>query len=140
MKQNCPEKDLHLIYIRETGLSIAYSMQRHYAWEAFRTRGFTDDDLTLVCRTLRKRVKKGFRQIASLSFRFLVEDLDSFEELLAECRALQRRPTPMHVNKADVLRATGRSAEPTLPEPVSAATALERTDLAQRLNQFKKKL
>src|SRR5215831_5817617 len=113
-------------------------MQRHYGWEMFRAR-FTADDLALVCRELRKRVKDGKRNIASLAFRFLVLDLDSFEELLAECRAVQRKPFT-DSGKAAVLRATGRPDESPTPPAQSAGVTLERSKLAAQLREFKKTL
>lgn len=130
-----PIQQLHETYCELTGLEIVCSLNRHYFWEAFATR-FTVDDLTLVCRNLKRQVKDGRRRLGCMSFTRLIADLETFEEHLAEFRALQRR-VKVNPNRAEVLRATGRSAEPNLPEARTAGNVI-RKDLSEKFKQLKK--
>jgi hypothetical protein len=132
-------RKLHTTYCQETGLQIALPVSRHILWEAFLARGFTTNDLTLVCRSLRRQISNGDRRMACLRFTTLIGDVDNFEELLAEFRALQRKPT-YAPGKAQVLRATGRESEPKQSDAQKAQTLLERTQLAERLREWKKQL
>jgi hypothetical protein len=114
-------------------------MFRVLAWDAFTKRGFTNDDLRLVCKNLSKQVNKGKRSMGCMSFHRLIVDLDSFEELLAEFRALQRKPI-FGWGKRDVLEATGRPAEPDPPQAKPAKDVIKGLGIAQKLRDFKDKL
>jgi hypothetical protein len=127
----------HQIYCQETGLEISCSIARHFAWGLFLAR-FTPGDLALVCRDLRRQILKGKRSISCFRFQYFIGDLEAFEELLAEYRARQRKPR-FKPGKAQILRATGRIDQPEQPDAESFATKLERTDLAKRLEEWRKR-
>jgi len=131
-------RKLHEVYCRETSLQVSLPVSRHFLWEAFLARGFTADDLTVVCRNLRRQISNGDRRMACLRFTVLIGELDTFEELLAEFRALQRKPK-FAPGKAQVLRDTGREDEPTQPDAQRAGVSLERSKLSEQLNEWKKK-
>lgn len=130
-------EELHQIYCEQTGLEIKCTMFRLLAWEAWIKRGFTKDDLKLVCRGLRKAVDRGKRTIGCMSFHLLICDLEYFEERLAEFRSYQRKPK-FNPGKADVLRASGRPDEPEQPPAKPAAEIGHK--IAERLRNFKNKL
>lgn len=108
MKDDAAIRVLHAEYVRLTGLDVALSLPRMFAWEQFMVRGFTGGDLAQVVRL--RRIKARERGPA-LAFHWLVEDLDHFEEDLAEARARARKC--VHApDKARVLQVTGRCCEP----------------------------
>jgi hypothetical protein len=114
-------------------------MFRVLAWDAFIKRGFSNDDLRLVCKSLRKQVDRGKRSFGSLSFHRLIVDLDNFEELLAEFRALQRKPV-FGWGKMEALKSTGRPVEPESPPAKPAKDVIKGLGIAQKLRDFKDKL
>lgn len=130
---------LHQVYCQHTGLEVQCTMFRLLSWEAFIKRGFTADDLRVVCKSLRREVDRGKRGYGSLSFHLLVGDLEYFEERLAEIRALQRK-SKFSWGKADVLRATGREGEPKQAEAKPAKDVVEGLKIAEKLRNFKNEL
>lgn len=132
-------RQLHQTYCEQTGLEIICNMGRRYFWEVFLQRGFTMDDLILVCRNLRRQVKDGRRNMGCLFFTRLLGDLDVFEEFLAEFRALQRKPR-FPIGKAQVLNDTRRKAEPATSPPRKARDVLKGLQIADQLRQFRNKL
>lgn len=128
---------LHEVYCRETGLHIALTMQRIYFWEMFLAREFTQTDLELVCRGMRKLVKDKKRGMTCLSFHRLIADLENFEELLAEYRALARRPK-INRHRAEVLRATGRPVEDKSKPAQPVGSIVSRLLLADGLRKYRK--
>jgi hypothetical protein len=111
-----PEETMHWHYCRESRMQIQYTMQRHYVWEAFLARGFTADDITLVCQAL-----KGKRD--ALSFRTLISDLEFFEESLAAAR-----------------KPSARKSSAIVPTPEPPPSPEQAMAFAKRLNEWKQNL
>lgn len=109
-----PEK-LHELYCSVTGLQLKFTMAFNYYWEVWIGEGFTADDLICVIRYLQRRVKSGQRKIESLRFRSLIQNTEWFADELSMARADARNPRPSR-GLREVLRATGRPAEPPKPE------------------------
>lgn len=114
------------------------TMQRIYVWEAFLAR-FKEEDLSYLLRKLNRDIKSGKKGSYSISFRILLGNLDLFEELLAEYRALERKPR-YAAGKVDVLKATGRESEPKQADAKPAGTVIEGLKIAQQLRDFREKL
>lgn len=133
-----PINDLHAAYESLTGLKLGLTMGRIYAWEVWLTRGWTAADLQMVVRALVGKAKAQNRQ-PCLKFSRIVEDLDRFEEELAEARARHRtmRTTP---DKARVLRASGRAAEAPLPQPLRIGNVLKGAEALAALRSLRDSL
>lgn len=101
---------LHAAYCELTGFELGRDYARDYAWHEFVKRGFTLDDLKMVVFEVRKGMAGGYRFQGSLKFRNLIEDLNRFEEDLAEARANLRNRRPPPSAKERVLEASGRPA------------------------------
>jgi hypothetical protein len=130
---------LHRLYCAQSGLELGYSMLRHFQWQAFVARGFTADDLTLVLVNLRRYIQQHRLGRGCLSFHRLIGDLETFEEYLAEFRALRRKGSYCK-QKQQALRATGRPDEPAPNPPKSAKQVLERADLTKAFADLRKKI
>lgn len=125
-------KALHQAYVTATGLKLEFTFQRLHAWELWKARGWCHADLLLVVTFLRQGIKDGRKWGSSLNFRSLIENMDAFEEHLAEARARGRIPK-MDPGKREVLRATAR-LEPIKSRPRSVEQVM-RDETAFR--QFK---
>jgi len=108
---------LHAIYVRETQLEAACNMHKLGAWEVWLTHGWTQEDLVLVIRALKAKVKAGQKWPSCLNFRKLIVDTEAFEEELCEARA-RSRTRRVDPARERVLRCTARSAEPK-PKPMA---------------------
>lgn len=105
----------HSTYCQETGLSVTMAFGREHAWHDF-LKLFTLDDLVTVVRCLKVGIKSGRRNPGCLKFHNLIEQLDMFEEELAEAKALSRnKPKPI-TRRDEVLVATFRP-ENDVPNP-----------------------
>lgn len=119
---------LHAIYCRESGHIVHFrtgpaDTRCERAWIEF-AKVFTETDLVLVLRTLRRGVKSGERKPGCLRFSNLIERLDLFDEELAMARASERNARRPETNREAVLRATGRNGEP-MPEPKTPRVILD---------------
>jgi|SRR6478735_10834716 len=110
---NVPDyKSLHDLYVQLTGRNVekfrdgTLTMKAIYAWDIWLARGFTEKDLRLVVRYIKKRIWQKRRYPESLSFHNLIENTSRFGEDLAESHC-EFRDYPDR-NKQSVLRATGR--------------------------------
>lgn len=112
MKDDSHLRELHQAYVAMSGLDVPITMARLSTWEMFVAAGHTDKDLRLVLEHVRRLNRQGMNY--SLGFRNRIQDLDSFGELLAEAKALARKPK-YAPDKARVLRRTGRPDEPDQP-------------------------
>lgn len=83
--------ELHGTYQRETGLALTLTLPRADLWALFASR-FTEADLVLVLRHLKKGIQNQERHPGCLKLSNLIWDLDKFEEDLCLARALSRRP------------------------------------------------
>lgn len=110
---------LHECYCRCSGITIKFDTKRMFVWREFAAR-FNAADLELVIRHLKRKLT-GDRLRTALKFHYLIENLEYFEEDLAEARALVRVPAP-RPNRESMLRATGRSVQ---PETAPARTVAE---------------
>src|SRR6185369_10990203 len=100
-------KRLHAAYCALTGMQVALDMVREGTWFEFCRKGFTEDDLRAVVRSIRAGIADGKRNPGALKFSNLVGQLDFFEEDLAMVRAQDRgRKSAVGGQKAEVLRAT----------------------------------
>lgn len=125
--------------VRIEGLEIPYTMSVHFMWETWLFNKFTKDDLALVIRYMRYRIRVGKREKESLLLRNLISNPDNFSEELSMSRAWARAPKG-HIDKASVLKASGRPSVATEPTAVSAKVVLERPKLAAMLAEWKKTL
>lgn len=122
------------------GLHEDYTMSQHFRFEQWLARGFTKDDLAIVIRYMRYRIRMGKREKESLLLRNLISNPDNFSEELSMARSWSRAPKG-HTDKASVLKASGRpSTVQEQPTAVSAKAVLERTKLAAMLAEWKKTL
>lgn len=118
-------RSLHNIYILMTGQQPPYSTCERRWWEWSKA-GFAEDDLRLVIEHVKRENKKrefGFQ--LSLRFDKIIGDIERFGDCLGSARAEQRARDfkakhSYPVAKQEVLRATGRSDAPPLPEPQQA--------------------
>lgn len=83
-------EELHALYCERTGLEIRLAYDRERYWFDFIKAGFTKDDLNLVVGSLLKGIGKGDRNPGCLRFRNLIQQLDNFDEELAQARAQMR--------------------------------------------------
>ena len=117
-------KDLHSCYCRVSGMEVPLTMQRMFTWEAWALPGHTIDDLRLVVEVLRRKIREGKNTLACLRFTNLIGDCERFQETLSEARAMSRAPK-VDSGRADVLKATGRSATPEQSEARSVGDVLK---------------
>lgn len=131
---------LHQTYCELTGFPLRWDASRRYPWELFSLR-FTEADLRLVIRWIqgRQRLNKPARSLLFRSFIAGPSSLDEFEEDMCQARA-EQRTVRVNPAKAQVLRATCRSADPEQNKVESAKDAFERTKLAAQLAEWKKTL
>lgn len=81
---------LHALYCRLTGLKLSLRFDRERYWYEWLRIGFTEGDLRLVIRNLRRK-----KQFGTLKFSVLIERPDRFEEELVEAKAHQRNNAPL---------------------------------------------
>lgn len=123
-------KKLHDFYCNLVAIQLPFSMQRHYLWEHWCSRGFTECDLRDVVRYIKARIQDGYRQRESLKFSNLIGDTERFEEDLSMAIARQREARAMpDPNRQSVLTQTGRSS-PILGNTARTAEQVIRGDAA----------
>jgi len=138
MTNDCHIRQLHAEYVRLTGMDIALTMRRIYAWEQWSAHGWTGHDLALVVRFREKRWERD-HVLPSYKFRWLIEATDDFEEALAEARAWRRQKH--HSNgKSAVLRATGRESEPVLPKAQQVGDVMRGKEALEALRALRDSL
>lgn len=109
MKTYDQVKETHLLYCKLTGLNLPLQMNQLWAWEKFCLR-FTDDDLRLVIRFIRDKLRDR-KPARSFTFRNFIagpNSLDFFDEDLQEARA-RYKFKPIDSGKVSVLKASGRA-------------------------------
>lgn len=122
---------LHRIYCEITGHQPPFSLceRRWFEWQ----KHFAEDDLQLTLEYVMRLNKKRERQYhVPTRFGSIIGDLERFSDLCGEARADKRARDFKAKHsypeaKASVLRSSGRSDTPTVPENVlTAKEALER--------------
>ncbi len=103
-----PLASIYAIYCNITERALLMTSRHLWAWEIWKAKGFTEDDLRLVVCHIKNLIKLNRRRPESFRFHLLVEDTDRFAEDLAEARAAARIPK-MDYGKREVLRETGRA-------------------------------
>ena len=110
----CPPElvqQLEAAYERITGINPGRNLfgRRDQDWFYWVQSGYTEADLALVVRHIRRCIADGTRgfNMGSLRFSNLIGQPDKFGELVGEIRALSR-PIPRDPARQAVLRATGR--------------------------------
>jgi hypothetical protein len=88
-------------------------MEHIYWWQAWRTRGWTLDDLRFLIRYLSMKIRKCERNSGCLKFSNFIKDIDHFEEDLAMARA-ETRNAPVRSARIEILEATGRTVTTTV--------------------------
>ena len=101
-------QNLHARYCLCTGLDIKFTMVHGYIWERWLYEGYTEPDLELTVRYIRRLIAKGQRKPESLKFKLLVEDCARFADDFAMAKA-QSRIKPVQQDRESVLRVTGRT-------------------------------
>ena len=107
-------RNLHGAYVRLTGLSVVLDLAgyRERLWFDWLRMGWTEGDLAVVVGYVKRcisRNERGFNY-GTLKFGSLIGQVDKFEEILAEARAVGRKPEGRNP-RAEILRATGRGGE-----------------------------
>ena len=105
---------LHAAYVRLTGLSVVLDLAgyRERLWFDWLQMGWTEKDLAVVVGYVKRciaRNERGFNY-GTLKFGSLVGQVDKFEEILAEARAVGRQPEGRNP-RAEILRASGRDSQ-----------------------------
>lgn len=127
---------IHSIYCQLTQRDMPYSMQMHFAWNAWKYHGWGEDELKLVVNHIKNLIAKGRRYPESFRFNNLIMDTIRFQEDLSEARALSRIPK-LDQGKASVLKATGRPVQPATPDAKPAGEILSRMEIAKRLKEMR---
>lgn len=119
----------HALYCNFTGREVPLNSGREHQWLEL-IKAIADMDVAperavvLVAQRVKRLVGERKLWDSALDFRRFVGDTDTFTEHLAAALAESRKPK---VNRglAEVLVATGRSAEPKQPEPRKIDEVLE---------------
>lgn len=127
-------KSLHSSYCSLSGLNLDLDMWRERCWFEW-SRKFTEADLKLVIAHIKSTIENPTIRLRMLSFRYLISQLDNFEEYLAQAKALQR---PVKTERQKLIEVWGKP-EPE-PQAVHVSVALERTKLAMMLKEWQQSL
>ena len=124
---------LHAIYIRETGLDLPMRMGRDRAWFHWMQSGFTEADLVMVVRFLKRGIAAQERNPGCLRFRNLIEMLDYFDEELAMAKkaASARTPRPSMMQTEQHVGAIRRTVEVKAPEEQTGVPELVKQEMAR---------
>lgn len=104
---------LHAAYVEITGMEIRCDYSRMSAWQEFIHRGFTLDDLKMVCFEIRRGFSTGARHPGAFKFHNLIVNIEYFEEELAMARANMRSRRPPMTERDKIMKQTGRATETT---------------------------
>lgn len=132
---------LHQVYVQDTRLDVPLNMGRMDNWHAWRSHGFTEQDLILVIRNLKAKIKDGRKWESALHFSKLIRETDVFEEELAEARAKQReRGQRIDPARAQALRESGRPPVQVIATARSAADIIAGDEAFARFRELKHSL
>lgn len=104
---------LHAAYVELTGMEVRCDYSRISSWQEFIHRGFTLDDLKMVCFEIRRGFSTGARHPGAFKFHNLIVNIEYFEEELAMARANMRSRRPPMTERDRILKQTGRQTETT---------------------------
>lgn len=117
---------LHKEFCQETGMELRLGLgeySRERAWHEFHKAGFTAEDLRLVIRHLKKKIKDKERNPGALKFSNLIERPEAFEEELGLAKAEQRNAKPAPTPKERVVQAFRPAAAPAAPSQTAKPIA-----------------
>lgn len=109
--------EFHRAYCEAAKCQLVLSTDRLYWWQVWMVRGFTVEDLRLVCCYLWAEIRADRRRPGSLKFSNLIQEVDRFEEDLAFARQWtkkQRAPVSAKDRTLEQWRGQGQ-AKPTQP-------------------------
>jgi len=115
MDSICPEINaFHKAYCDALGYEFPLLPNMERGWLDAMQAGMTIECVRLVVKDRQARIKAGVRKPECLMFRNIAGNEDAIGDVLQEAAAIKARMRVkvMPKGKADVLRATGRSAEP----------------------------
>lgn len=131
---------LHKVYEDLSGLPVELSLNRIFAWERWKAKGWTEDDLRLVLSHIKNR-SRSYPVWAKIHMMFtkLIADTENFAELLSEARAMARI---RHVEpgKAKVLRATRRPADPQMSTEKTPEQIIRESEALKKLLEVRDSL
>ena len=131
---------IHSAYCKFTGnYDLVLTMSRHYQWNAWKAQGWTEDDLLLVIKNIKNKIRMGRKWDSALRFSKLIGDTESFGEELCEARALARVPK-VDKAKESVLKATGRTNETSSDTVRTAAQVIKGAEELQKLLKLRDSL
>ena len=108
-------KRLHAAYCSAARMDLRLTPERERYWKLFVDAGFTQDDLTLVCKYLNREIANGSRNLGALKFSNMVADLERFEEDLALARPTLRPRKPPTVQTTQQVGNVSRVIETPRP-------------------------
>jgi hypothetical protein len=115
MDSICPEINaLHQAFCDARGFEVNMLPAHERWWSDAHKSGLTPDCIKLVVKARMKRIQAGVRHEESLMVRNIAGSDEAIANTVEEAAAIRAkmRVKVMPKGKADVLRATGRSAEP----------------------------
>lgn len=105
-------QSFHAHYCSLTGFDRPFTIQMRYKWERWLFEKYTLDDLSLVIKYLKRKIKQNKRELASLAPRNLIEDTERFADDLVLARAESiNKEARGDENRRSVLEATSRTVE-----------------------------
>ena len=125
----------HAEYCRQTGREMPCSISLYYHWGLF-AREFKQEDIKTVVDHL-KKIYVGNPSIlrSCLRWSWLVQERSHFRDLLPEAKAEARKKQP---SEKERFLASIDKQVPVVDNTQTAAQVLERTKLAEKLEQWKK--
>ncbi|MCW5558173.1 MAG: hypothetical protein KIT22_10130 [Verrucomicrobiae bacterium] len=134
-------REMHEAYCRESGMRLPLDAAREMQWWEPYRRGIRAADVTDLIRWMKWK-KQHDQPCRSLTFRNFVGNPDYMEEDLAELRSRRRgaQARAAHqMERASVLRASGRPGAPEPPPGRPAAAVLD-TALSDDFEELKRKI
>lgn len=114
---------IHAAFCAATGYQFNMMQKHERGWYDALKFGMTPDDVKLVIKNRQARIKIGVRRDECILWRNIAGSEDAIADVIEEAASLKAkmRIKVVPVRKAEVLRATGRPAEPeqTSAKPIS---------------------
>ncbi len=105
---------MHEAFCQARGIDLALNGCTERQWDDAIKMGMTPDDVRMVIKSRKERIKAGVRHEECLKIRNIAGSEDAIAEVLEEVAAIKAklRVKVYPAGKAEVLRATGRPDEP----------------------------